>query len=37
MARAWELMEKEDKRFKDAIKKAWVEAKERCLEMGAVV
>ena len=37
MARAWELMEKEDKRFKDAIKKAWVEAKERCLELGAVV
>jgi hypothetical protein len=37
MARAWELMEKEHKRFKDAIKEAWAEVKERCLRLGGVI
>jgi len=36
LARAWEMVEKEGYKHLP-VKKAWAEAKEKCLELGAVV
>ena len=37
MVRAWDIMEKEKTSFRDAIRRAWAEAKEKCAELGAYV
>jgi len=34
LCRAWELMETEGLRFRDAISRAWIEAKEKCAAHG---
>jgi len=35
MCRSWELIEKERKRFGDAIRQAWREIKDKCRDIGA--
>ncbi len=37
MRRAWEIMDTEKVRFRDAIKRAWDEVKRQCWKLGAVI
>jgi len=37
MARTWQIIETEHKRFKDAIRQAWDEARRTCAEHGAYI
>jgi len=37
MCRAFELIEKEKMGFRDALKTAWAEAHEKCLELGCPI
>ena len=37
MAKAWDLMEKERIPFREAIRRAWAEAKRECAELGAYI
>jgi len=37
MCRAWQLMEAELIPFREAIRKAWVWAKDKCLKAGAYI